>query len=171
MDRVVNVSRCRRTGAFLLHPFGTFRGYGAFVGVNPYRESPADVDDASLGQIVVTLLALSGPTGRDFTEAKLFLEQGRDDETNRIRSQYGLEGPALSTSKLARRFLKADVEQRHGQKSWIVQPFRYDSRLRSMTGSDIPPIRVRQSAGSAALGAALRAALAWPDSEVSSSRV
>src|SRR5436190_24203088 len=104
MDRGVHVSRCKRTGAFLLNPVGTFRGYGAYVGINPYREVPADAPDESLGQAVIDLLALSGPTAVAFSEATQFLEESQDDETVRIRNQYGLAQSGLTTSKLARRF-------------------------------------------------------------------
>ena len=159
MDRSVQVSRCRRTGAFLLNPQGTFRGYGGYVGINPYREVPTDETDAALGRAVVEQLTLSGPTGAAIAQAKGFLEAGRDAETRRIRRGYGLDAPALNTSRLARRFLQAHVEQRHGQKSWLIQPYRYDSRLRSMSSADEPTTRVRHAAGVAALGAALREAL------------
>jgi hypothetical protein len=155
----VHVSRCRRSGAFLLNPQGTFRGYGAYVGVNPYREVTTDASDVALGEAIVELLALSGPTGVPLAEARDFLEAGRDTETRRIRRTYGLDARGLSTSRLARRFLQADVEQRHGQKSWIIQPYRYDARRRLMSGADETPTRVRHAAGAAALGAAVRDAL------------
>ncbi|HEY8503615.1 MAG TPA: hypothetical protein VIL46_03480 [Gemmataceae bacterium] len=151
MDRSVQVSRCKRTGAFLLNPFGTFRGYGAYVGVNPYREVSADATDEALGRAVVELLALSGPTGIPFAQAREFFEEGQDDETVRIRSRYGLTRRGLTTSKLARRFLQACVEQRHGNRSWVVQPYRYSPRDRSMSGEGQPAARIRHCAGPAAL--------------------
>ena len=41
-------------------------------------------------QAAVDLLALSGPTGLAFSEAPRFLEESQDDETIRVRRQYGL---------------------------------------------------------------------------------
>jgi hypothetical protein len=159
MERSVKVIRCKRTGSFLLNPEGTFRGYGATVGVNPYREVKDDADDDVLGRVVVELLRLSGPTGVAFADAKQFLTDTRDEETVRIRSRYDLDQPGLNTSKMARRFLLADVIQRPGQKSWVLEAYRYDSRLRSMSGAGEKPVRVRHADGPAALGAALRAVL------------
>jgi len=163
MHRSVQVKRCWRSGAFLLNPEGSFRGYGGYVGINPYREVAADASDAALGRAVVEQLARSGPTGVAFAEAGGFLERGRDAETRRLRRRYGLDVNGLNTSRLARRFLQADVEQRHGHKSWVIQPYRYDPRLRSMSGADETPARVRHAAGVAALGAALREALRLPN--------
>lgn len=163
MDRHVQVSRCKRSGAFLLNPLGTFRGYGAYVGINPYREVPSDALDSLLGQTVVDLVVLSGPTGVEFSEAARFLEASRDEETILVRSKYGLSKTGLTTSKLASRFLQAHVEQKHGQKSWVVQLFSYSSRWRSMTGDDQPAVRVKHAAGAAALGTALLSALELPE--------
>jgi hypothetical protein len=159
VERAVNIRRCRRTGAFVLNPEGTFRGYGGYVGVNPYRELPADASPAELGALVVELLSLSGPTGIPIAEARGFLRDSADEETRRIRAAHGLDAPRLSTAALARRFASAAVELRHGQRSWRVQGFRYDPRLRSESGADIEPVRVRHRDGAVALGTVVRGVL------------
>src|SRR5687768_6046226 len=115
MTRRVQVSRCKRTGAFLVNPVGSFRGYGAYVGINPYREAPGDAPDETLGQVVVDLLTFSGPTGLPINSAKQFLEETEDEETARLRRKYGFTLPGLTASKLARQFLFASVDQKRGQ--------------------------------------------------------
>ena len=147
MDRCVLVSRCKRTGAFLLNPVSTSRPSA----VNLW-EVPPDASDDALGQAVVDLLALSGqvdaaPAGE------------REEETERLWCLYGLDGP---TSRFARRVLTASVTHRHGRKSWVVQTLRYDPRERALSGEGRPAVRVRHAAGGAALGIALRAALELP---------
>lgn len=159
MERAVNIRRCRRTGAFVLNPEGTFRGYGGSVGVNPYRELPADAGPAELGALVAELLARSGPTGVPIAGARAFLRASADDETRRVRAAHGLDAPRLTTAALARRFAAATVTLRDGQRSWRVQGFSYDSRLRSLSGAGIEPVRVSHRSGTAALGAAVREAV------------
>ena len=70
MDRGILVSRCKRTGAFLLQPVNTSRRYGGPQSIDLYREVPTDADDESLGETVINLLALSGPTAVAFAEAE-----------------------------------------------------------------------------------------------------
>ena len=147
MDRCVLVSRCKRTGAFLLNPVSTSRPSA----VNLW-EVPAGAADDALGQAVVDLLvvpaqASAAPAGE------------REEETERLWRRYGLDGP---TSELAKRVLTASVTQRHGRKSWVVQVLRYDPRQRAISGDGQPSARVRHAAGRAALGNALRAALELP---------
>jgi tetratricopeptide (TPR) repeat protein len=156
MDRCALVHRCKRTGAFLLQPVDTSRGRG--VSINLYREVPTDDADKSLGETVINLLALSGPTGAAFAEAKPSSGTSRDEETERINCEYGVGGLG-PTSVYARWFLLATVKQRHARKAWTVHVHRYDSRRQAMSGEDQPSLRVRHSAGAAALGGALRAAL------------
>jgi hypothetical protein len=155
MDRSVNVMRCRKSGAFLLNPTGTFVGHGGVIGITPRREIPDGVQELELGQRVIELLESSGPTGVHISEAKQFRERSRDAETKRVEAAYRLDRPGLSTSRLARRFLHATVEHRHRQKSWVITVFQYDSRLRAMSAADDVPVRVPISSGAAALGAAL----------------
>jgi hypothetical protein len=154
MDRCVLVNRCKRTGAFLLNPVDTSRPSD----INLW-EVPTDAADESLGQTVIDLLARPGRPHVASAEANAPPGEGREGETERIWSRYGMTGP---TSRFARRFLLAGVEHRYRRKSWVVQALRYDSRQRSMSGEGQPPTRVRHSAGAAALGVALRAALELP---------
>src|SRR5262245_46284897 len=142
MDRCVLVSRCKRTGAFLLNPVSTSRPSAIDL-----WEVPTDAADDGLGQAVVDLLAPAGPA------------LGREQETERLWRQYGLGGP---TDKFAKRVVMASVTHRHGRKSWAVQVLRYNPRARSMSGDGQPSARVRHAAGAAALGIALRAALELP---------
>jgi hypothetical protein len=147
MDRCVLVSRCKHTGAFLLNPVSTSRASA----INLW-EVPPDSSDDELGQAVIDLLAPAGQVGDEPVG-------WREAETERLWLLYGLAGP---TSKLARRVLTASVTHRHGQQSWVVQALRYDPSQRALSGDGQPSARVRHSAGAAALGIALRAALALP---------
>lgn len=147
MDRCVLLSRCKRTGTFLLNPVSTSRPSA----VNLWAV-PAGAADDALGQAVVDLLIVSGqasdaPSGE------------REAETERLWRRHGLDGP---TSELARRALMASVTQRHGRTSWVVQVLQYDRRLRALSGDGQPSVRVRHAVGPAALGNALRVALALP---------
>lgn len=161
MERSVHILRSKRTGSFLLNPVGTFRGYGAYVGINPYREVATDAGPEKLGATIVELLGLSGPTGVPFSEATTHLKKTADTETTRIRREYGLEASGLSTSGLARCFLSAEVQQGYRQKSWRVQRYEYDSRRRPavMSGARLSPRLVAHTAGVEALGVAVLRAL------------
>ena len=154
MDRCVMVSRCKRTGAFLLNPVNTSRPSG----INLWEVSTAAADEA-LGETVIDLLARSGRTDVASAEDDQPSGESREEETERIWSHYGLDGP---TARFARRCLLATVEHRHGRKSWRVQVLCYDPRQRAMSGEGQRSVRVRHSAGAAALGAALRATLDLP---------
>jgi hypothetical protein len=158
MDRGVSVLRCKKTGNFILNPMGTFRGYGAYVGIYPYREVPADATDQALGEAITQLLTCSGPTGFHISEHDAYKRQATDEETDRVRAEYGF-GEGMTTSKFARRFLNATVELRHRQKSWVVQAYVYDSRRRSLSGQGQTPVRVRHSAGVSTLGEAVKRVL------------
>jgi hypothetical protein len=147
MDRCVLVSRCKRTGAFLLNPVSTSRPSA----VNLWEIAP-DASDAALGRAVVELLALSGKVGAAPPGA-------REQETERLWRQYDLDGP---TPKLAKRVLTVSVTHRHGRQSWVVQVLRYDPRERALSGEGQPSARIRHAAGGVALGIALRAALELP---------
>src|SRR5262249_58847725 len=116
-------------------------------------EVPPEASDDALGQAVVDLLAPSGQVGAAPAEA-------REEETERLWCLYGLDGP---TSRFARRVLTASVTHRHGRKSWVVQTLPYDPRERALSGEGQPSQRVRQPAGAAALGLALRTALDLPE--------
>jgi hypothetical protein len=149
MDRCVLVHRCKRTGAFLLNPASTRRG--ASTAINLW-EVLADATNESLGRTVIDLLAVSG-------RADPTADASREEETERLWRRYGMTG---SMPTLARRFLLGSVEHRHGRKSWVVQVLCYDAGGRVISGEGQPLQRVRQLAGAAALGVALRTALDLP---------
>ena len=150
MDSCVLVHRCKRTGAFLLNPVSSRLGEGSDINL---WEVSADAADESLGRAVIDLLAVSGradPTAR----------ASREEETERIWRWYGMTG---SMPALAKRFLLGSVEHRHGRKSWIVQVLCYDAKRGAISGDGQPSQRVRQPAGAAALGLALRTGLDLPE--------
>ena len=150
MDRCVLVHRCKRTGAFLLNPASP--RLGACTDINLW-EVPADAANDSLGRTVLDLLAASG-------RADATVDASREEETERIWMLSGLTG---SMPTLARRFLLGSVEHRHGRKSWVVQVLCYDAHRRVISGEGQPSQRVRQPAGAAALGVALRTVLGLPE--------
>ena len=150
MDRCVLVHRCKRTGAFLLNP-ATAR-LGACTAINLW-EVPTDAANESLGRTVLDLLAAS-------ERADPAVDASREEETERIWGRYGMTG---SMPMLAKRFLLGSVEHRHRRKSWVVQVLGYDARRRLISGEGQPAQRVRHPAGAAALGLALRTALALPE--------
>ncbi len=155
MNTSVDIVRCKRTGNFILNPYSTFRGYGGYVAINPYREVLSDAPSEILGQVILQLLQLAGPTAVDIAEVQTFLAETADEETVRLNEEYGIGRRGSTTSKMAKRFLSATVAQRHRQKSWVVQYFSYHSRLRCMSGSEHPPVRVRHSIGPSGLGDAV----------------
>src|SRR5262245_46045737 len=140
MDRYVLVHRCKRTGAFLLNPVAA----SGPSDVNLW-EVPAGATDESLGQTVIDLLAARP----DAAPAEDSFDESQVERTERIRGQYGFDGP---TSRLAKRFLLAGVEHKHGRKSWVGQVLRYDPHKQAMSGEDQPSTRVRHSTGAEALG-------------------
>jgi len=156
MDRIVSVLRSKRTGVFLANPMGTYKGYGAFVGLYPYRELPSEAEPTRLGEVLVELLKLSGPTGVPFRDAKKHQESVLDPETARIRQTY--LAAYTSTAKLARSFLRAQVKRSDHQKSWVVTAFGFDRARKALVGGKDPK-RVSVSAGPRALGQALLQAL------------
>lgn len=156
MDRIVSVLRSKRTGVLLANPMGTYKGYGAYVGLYPYRELPSDVEPDRLGDILVELLALSGATGVSFREAKKHQQASLDPESARIRRTHLANH--VSTARLARAFLRVQVKKTDRQKSWLVTPFRFD-RTRGALVGERSAKRVQVSAGPGALGEVVLRAL------------
>ena len=78
---------------------GTFRGYGAYVGINPYRECVSDASSVELGETALKLLSLAGPTGRDWADRESYLADTADLSTQEVKSKYRLDRPWMSTSK------------------------------------------------------------------------
>jgi hypothetical protein len=147
MDHCVLVHRCKRSGAFLFNPVSARRGAGTDIDL---WEVPADAANESLGRMVIDLLSASG---RSYPTA----DASREEGTERIWSRYRMTG---SMRTLAKRFLLGSVEHRYGRKSWVVQVLCYNPRRRAISGEGQPSPRVRQPAGAAALGVAVRTAWA-----------
>ena len=152
MERMVSVLRDRRAGFFLVNPMGTYKGYGAYVGLSPYKEIAAGAGPNRLGEIVTELLARSGPTGVAFSEAKAHQQETSDAETVRIRRDH--LDRLKTTEQLSRRFLRARVTTTDRKKSWLITAFRFDPKRDSLVGEK-EEIRVKQTEGAAGLGEAL----------------
>lgn len=155
MNRAVQVLRCKRTGNFVLNPQGTFLGFGAYVGINPSREVLSNATPGTLGKAIVELMRLSGATGFRVRHHDRYDRSTCDKETRRVKKAYGFVKGKMTTSIMARKFLSALVDHRHGQKSWVVQLFTYSSDRRSLVGGS-NRIRVKHAAGASALEEAVR---------------
>lgn len=151
MDKVVSINRLRRGEQFILHPLGTFLGYGGYVGINPYRELPAQCDARSLGEAVVELLALSLSTGYDIDDINTYRQATTDVDTARIRNAFFSD--IRSTADTVRRFLHAEVSVRSRSKSWSIVKFLAKRSKEMLVPEE--EIKVRMSAGPEALGRAL----------------
>lgn len=159
MDRIVGVLRNRQNDVLLLNPMGCFKGCGAYVGINPYREVLADHPDGELGAAVVELLGKSIPTGRHVREIADYRAETTDQETNRIRSKY-FSPKQKTTSAVSRRFIKGEVVQKPRQKSWLLHRYKYDSKQRLLKLD--AEVRVKHADGLQALGKALKQLLSDP---------
>ncbi|WP_145056417.1 hypothetical protein [Lignipirellula cremea] len=152
MLQSVNIFRERKTGNFVLNPNGTFRGYGAYVALFPYRE----VNDPSperVGLLVVDMLEHSGPTGYRISQIQEYDDANLDDETRYVREKYFSSRKQDSTSALAKKFAHGKVEYRAGQKSWLIRSLKYSSELRSL--EPFSERRVKHSTGVEQLGEAV----------------
>lgn len=111
MEQIVNISRDRRRGLFLLNPLGSFKGYGGYVGINPYRELPQDVMAKEIGETIIDLLGKSGATGFHIKNIQAYRRESADPETVRIHSHYLSKiKDSLYKNDVARK-MPADVEQ------------------------------------------------------------
>ena len=124
MIRLVNIFRVRKSGKYILNPMGTFKGYGAYVDINPFRELESNVEPAALGSQIQDLLLLSGPTGYKLSEIKDYEKNNCDDETSRIQKSYfsSLNGKTASLNEL---FIKVFVEYADKSKSWKISSHRF----------------------------------------------
>lgn len=147
MERIVNILRARDNSAFVVNPMGTFIGYGGYVGTNPYREYVGEAP-GRLGGLVVSLLEQSGPTKFKIQEIDQYREATTDPETERVRRAH--IGSATTTALMAKRYARAHVSRRDGQKSWKITIYRYDSRRRLDVTDD--EVRVPCKDGADALG-------------------
>lgn len=156
MKRHVGVFRHKKSGAFIMQPMGTFKGYGAHVGINPYREIAHGVGAQVLGEMVLQLLRHSGPTGMALMDFKAYASRTDDAESRRIEDKYFPAG-RTTTSTLARSFVEGSVSIEDGQKSWAIEVYTYDPKRRSLVGE--LKARVKIQAGPEGLGKALMEAL------------
>ena len=132
---------------------GTFKGYGAYVGVNPYKELPEGVAPNKLGKTVLKLLEQSGPTGYKIDDADKYERATANAETARILKEHFPAGKA-TTGYVARRFERCRVRHKDKQKSVSIQTYRFDSAKR-WDAADEHVRRVNISDGPGALGDAI----------------
>ena len=153
MERIVNVLKCKKEQLLVLNPMGTFKGYGGFVGIYPYREVASDVVPSELGEIIVTLLAKSGPTGYKLDRIDEYRKLEEDEETRQVRARYFPEGKRRTTRILAQRFDKAEVRE---TKSRIeVAKLVYDSENRVLADDKDSIEILRKPVSNLELGAAV----------------
>jgi hypothetical protein len=138
-----------------LNPEGTFKGYGAYVGIEPHRQLPVGASAIQIGRLVVQLLKKSGPTGFHIEDHALYSAQATDG-TSKAVLEWARPARA-TTSLMARRFLGGVVRTTDRLKSWRVMVYEYDSRLRANTARDAGRL-VSKGLGAEALGEAVRAA-------------
>lgn len=155
MNRSVFVLRSRKTGKWAFNPAGTFQGYGAYVGIFPYRELPVGASAAQIGRLVLSLLAKSGPTGFHIRDHNLYLESAHDEISESVLEWARPRKP--STSKMARLFLEGSVETTDRLKSWRIVTYQYDSRERASKATGLG-VRVSKHLGGRAVGEAVRSA-------------
>jgi hypothetical protein len=146
MERAVSIQRDKKTGHYILHPLGTFRGYGGYVGINPYRELPPNSVPELIGQSTMELLELSGPTGFHIKDINAYREQTDGEDTSRIRDKY-ISG-VNSTAAMARRFHNAEVSREARHRSWLVVKFKYDSTRKSFVPDESKRVNVSEGASS-----------------------
>jgi hypothetical protein len=150
VDRFVSIKRVKRDGVLLIQPEGTFKGYGAYVHIHPIIALPRDTLPSELGSRVVEFLAHSGPTGFHIRDHAAYRDTA-DDRSQQIRKEY--LASLRSTRDYGRRFDNLTVEHAHRAKSWLLTKLQYDA-ARDMLVKESQR-RVRMSAGTEALGAAV----------------
>lgn len=151
MERIVTVLRVKDNGNFLLHPMGTFQGYGGYVSINPHRELPSDSDAGSLGTTAAELLQLSHSTGYRLRDIDQYRQDTSDEETALVRSRYF--DRIRSTDDTDRRFVQAEVSLNPKQTSWRVTRFAFDESRGTLRPDQ--KARVKLADGPEALGRTL----------------
>lgn len=148
MEQIVTIERNRCSGILVLHPMGTFKGYGGYVGVCPYRELASTVTAEILGDMVLNLLNVSGPTGFHIKDIDSYRRQVADEDSERLRRTHlaGIRG----TADVARRFIRVGVSRRKGGKTLTLVRFAYRSEERAF-GQELR-LRVKAKASGLALG-------------------
>ncbi len=158
MEQVVSVCRVKVTKDFVLHPFGTFKNYGGYVGIKPYRNLPSDCDATQLGAMAIELLERSGPTGFAISDIEQYRAVTVDKQSDSIHRKYF--STIRSTKDTDHRFIHCEVRAERKLKSWSIIRFAFDTAMRSMMPEST--VRVRKSAGAVGLGEQLLALLQLP---------
>ncbi len=152
MLRSVSVMCHRQSGDVIMHPIGTFKGYGAYMGISPYR-AICHPTPQNVGELILDLLGQSGATGYRIKDFEDYRNANDDDETRRIIKTYLPKGGHASTSVMAKKFSHVNVEYQDGQKSWMLNSRFYDANTRCL--ESVANRRVRHKDGVEALGAAV----------------
>jgi len=158
MEQVVSAYRVKTTGEFVIHPMGTFKKYGAYVGSNPCRSFPRDCSATDLGVAVIELLERSGPTGFAIGEIEQYRAATFEKQSELIRKKYF--SSIRSTRDSDRRYLQCEVRTEKKSRSWSVNRFAFDAKTRLMVSERKQ--RVKKSAGAEELGRQLLALLDIP---------
>jgi hypothetical protein len=157
LERRIIVKRSRETGVYVLNPMGTFKGYGGYVGIGPYRELGATCSDGELGEVAISMIQAAGPTGYHIRDIIRYQDEHYDEETLRIAKTHTPPRKA-GDAWIDRKFTIAGVRLKDGQKSWSLLRDRYDHAKRWFKAGK--PVRVRIDRGAVALGEALVGLLA-----------
>lgn len=153
MKREIDVLKQKSDGAWVLHPKGTFRGHGGIIGIPPYRELATVATDEELGELVLNMLQISGPTGAAFAEFSEFKEHASDEQSRDVERRLYPKG--TSTHSLAKRFQRVSIVE--NRRSWDIVRWRYDpSRKAEIREEEIR--RVKHDSGAIELGRAIREA-------------
>jgi hypothetical protein len=153
MDKVVSILKVKANNHLILHPLGSFTGYGGYVGTHPYRELPEDCDAETLGATIAELLLLSGPTGYSIKDIEQFRHDTMDAESQRIRTEY--LSKIRSTKDTVQQFIPMEVSITGQGKSWRITKFGYDPDQRSLIPNET--LKIRISDGVQQLGGSLLA--------------
>lgn len=154
MDLLVSILQCRRSGAIVMAPYGTFEGCGAYILINPVRMAPSSASAAEVGALARSILASAGPTGLHIREQKAFLAKTADSETARVRQAYP---PDLPPRRMDKHFKAAHLSHKSRQKSYLIKRFTL-AEDGFMTGRNDLKWRVRLDASDEELGRAIAAA-------------
>lgn len=150
-ERSVRILRSKEAGTFCLNPVGTFKGHGAYIGIPPKRLLGEGSSPKQIGELIVDLMELSGPTGCHIRDQRAYTEEHSDEETLEARKLFH---DTIKTQRdLSRRFDSVGVSQRKGQKSWAVIGYTYSAKYDADLGEH--KVLVPCKHGEAALGQAV----------------
>jgi hypothetical protein len=152
VEKRVIVLRSRKSGAYVLNPMGTFKGYGGYVGIAPYRELDADCSTRALGEVTISLLQVSAPTGYHIRDVVRYQHEQFDEESLRIANAH-LPPQKADDAFIDRNFHEIEVFLRNRQKSWGVVKQEYNPSQSWFQAGE--SLRVPINRGSARLGEAM----------------